>query len=82
MKDNEHVLHNDFDGYDCFGDACRKRRHGDNRRQSTRSAHAEVRKNLLGLFDRLRFVLPSLRVARQRREEGTLRMHALLRGLC
>ena len=49
MKDNEHVLHNDFPGYDCIGDACRKRRHGNNRRQSARRASDEVRINLLGV---------------------------------
>ena len=49
MKDNEHVLHNDFHGYDCFGDACRKRRRGNKRRQSARRASDEVRINLLGV---------------------------------
>lgn len=49
MKDNEHVLHNDFDGRDCFGDAFRKRRRGHKRRQSARRASDEVRVNLLSV---------------------------------
>ena len=77
-KDDDYELPNGLTGCDGFGFLRRECVRG---RQSARRPHAEVRRRLCGLPSDLRFVLPSLRNARRRREKGTCQVHALLCGL-
>ena len=79
-KDDDYELPNGFTGRDGFG-TTRRERVRVRGRQSTRRHDAEVRRRLRRLPSDLRFVLPSLRIARGRWEEGSCQVHAPLRGL-
>ena len=80
MKDDDYELPNGFTGHDGFG-TTRRERVRVRSRQSTLRPHAEVRRRLRRLPSDVRFVLPSLRIARGRGEKGTCQVHASLRGL-
>ena len=79
-KDDDYELPNGLTGCSGFG-SLRRERVRVRGRESTRRHDAEVRRRLRRLPSDLRFVLPSLRIARGRGEKGTCQVHALLCGL-
>ena len=79
-KDDDYELPNGLPECDGFG-TTRRERVRVRGRKSTRRHDAEVRRCLRGLPGDVRFVLPSLRIARGRGEKGACKVHASLRGL-
>ena len=86
MKDDDHELPNvltECAGFDSLPlrRGCARVRSRESERRPARRHDAEVRSRLRRLPSDVRFVLPSLRVARGRRKKGTCQVHAPLRGL-